>query len=79
MAMVVLCSPSSEAHEFAMYDVQKVNNNFYQATLKKFTGDKNNFPGVFLLWRNPGDWITFPEGHSSLVGCLVQELEKWVY
>jgi hypothetical protein len=74
--MIVLCSPSSMAREVGMYEVQKVNNNFFQATLKKFTGNKQNFPGVFLLWKHPGDWTSFPEGHVSLVNCLVQELEK---
>ena len=76
--MTVLCSPTSHDHEVGMYLVQKVNNNFYQATLKKFTGDRNNFPGTVLLWKNPGDWVTFPEGHNSLVSCLVAELERWL-
>ncbi|HYF31896.1 MAG TPA: hypothetical protein VD993_12320 [Chitinophagaceae bacterium] len=77
--MTVLCSPAPETQEVAMYDVQKVNNNFYQATLKKFVGNKNKFPGVLLLWRNPNDWTSLPEGHSSLVDCLTNELEKWLY
>ncbi len=76
--MTILCSPTSQAQEVAMYHVQKVNNNFYQATLKKFVGDRNKFPGVFLLWRNPGDWASFPEGHNSLVDCLITELERWL-
>lgn len=76
--MTVLCSPSNETNEVGMYDVQLVNNNFYQATLKKFTGNKNNFPGVFLLWKYPEHWSSFPEGHNSLVRCLVHELEKWL-
>ncbi|MGB8194510.1 MAG: hypothetical protein WCF67_21440 [Chitinophagaceae bacterium] len=75
--MIVLCSPSTEAHEVGMYDIQKVNSNFFQATLKKFTGNRNNFPGVFLLWKYPGHWTSFPEGHGNLVNCLVDELEKW--
>jgi hypothetical protein len=74
--MIVLCSPSSEASEVGMYHIQKVNNNFYQATLKKYTGSQANFPGVFLLWKNPMDWISFPEGHNNLVSCLVEELDK---
>ena len=61
--MVVLCSPNPEIQEVGMYDVQKVNANFYQATLKKFVGNRNKFPGVFLLWKNPADWTSFPEGH----------------
>ena len=76
--MTVLCSPTAEAHEVGMYHVQKVNNNFYQATLKKFVGNRNNFPGVFLLWKNPGDWTFLPEDHPGLVECLISELEKWL-
>ena len=76
--MTILCSPTSQAQEVGMYHVQKVNSNFYQATLKKFVGNRNNFPGVFLLWKNPGDWTSYPEGHTSLVDCLVDGLEKWM-
>lgn len=76
--MTILCSPTSETREVGMYDVQKVNNNFYQATLKKFVGNRNNFPGVFLLWRNPNDWSFFPEDHPDLVECLINELERWL-
>jgi len=76
--MIVLCSPSSQENEVGLYHVQKVHSNFYQATLKKFTGNRNNFPGIFLLWRNPGDWHWHPEGYRSLVNCLVEELEKLV-
>lgn len=74
--MIVLCSPSSETHEVGMYHVRKVHNNFYQATLKKFTGRPGNFPGMVLLWKNVLDWSSFPDGHATVIDCLVKELDK---
>ena len=77
--MKVLCTPDSEApSQVGMYEVNRVREHVYQATLQKFTGNKQSFPGVLVLKWQGGSWNSIPEGYSNIVECLVSELEQWL-
>jgi hypothetical protein len=74
--MKILCSADAGGGDIGMYAIQLVEENVYQATLKKYTGNKTTFPGMLLLRRDIDNWLSFPEGYSGIVDCLVSELEK---
>jgi hypothetical protein len=74
--MNILCSANAGSGEVGMYAIQEVEKNVYKATLKKYTGNKTYFPGMLLLRREIDNWLSFPEGYSGIVNCLVSELEK---
>ena len=77
--MKVLCSPDSDAPaQVGMYQVRQVRENVYEASLQKFTGNKQSFPGILVLKWQGGSWNSVPEGYSNIVECLVSELEKWL-
>ena len=74
--MNILCSANAGSGEVGMYAIQEVEKNVYKATLKKYIGNKTRFPGMLLLRREIDNWLSFPEGYSGIVNCLVSELEK---
>jgi len=74
--MNILCSAEADSGQVGMYNIQLVEKDVYKATLQKFTGSKLCFPGMLLLRRNTDNWLCYPEGYSSIVDCLVNELEK---
>ena len=74
--MNILCSANAGSGQVGMYNIQLVEENVYKATLRKYTGSKQLFPGMLLLRRNTDNWLSFPEGYSGIVDCLVNELEK---
>jgi hypothetical protein len=74
--MNILCSAESDSGGVGMYKIQLVEENVYKATLRKFTGSKHSFPGLLLLRRDTDSWLSFPEGYTGIVHCLVNELEK---
>jgi len=77
--MKILCSPDSDApSQVGMYQVKQVRENVYEATLQKFTGSKQTFPGVLVLKWTAGTWNSFPEGYANIVNCLVEEIEKFI-
>lgn len=77
--MKVLCSPDArEPSHVGMYQVRQVREHVYEATLQKFTGNKQSFPGTLVLRWQAGNWNSVPEGYSSVVDCLINELEKWL-
>jgi hypothetical protein len=74
--MKILCSADAGSGHVGMYAIQLVEDNVYKATLKKYTGNKTSFPGMLLLRRDLDNWLSFPEGYTGIVDCLVNELEK---
>ena len=74
--MNILCSATAGSGQVGMYKIQLVEDNVYKATLKKFTGNKFSFPGMLLLRRDTNNWLSYPEGYTPIVNCLVTELEK---
>ncbi len=74
--MNILCSAEADSGQVGMYKIQLVEKDVYKATLKKFTGDKLSFPGILLLRRDINNWLSYPEGYTEIVDCLVNELEK---
>jgi len=74
--MNILCSAEAGSGQIGMYKIQLVEENVYKATLKKFTGNKLSFPGMLLLRRDTDNWLSYPEGYTGIVDCLVNELEK---
>jgi len=74
--MNIICSAETDMGHVGMYAIQLVEQNVYKATLRKYTGNKINFPGMLLLSRETDTWLSFPEGYTGIVDCLVSELEK---
>ena len=74
--MNILCSAEAESGQVGMYNIQLVEENVYKATLRKYTGSGQCFPGMLLLRRDTDSWLSFPEGYTGVVECLVSELEK---
>lgn len=76
--MNIICSPNRNSEQVGMYKVQLVEDNVYKATLTKYTGNKQDFPGTVLLRRQLDNWLSFPEGYRRIVDCLISELEKFL-
>ena len=74
--MNILCSADADPAQVGMYHVQLIEDNVYKATLTKYTGNQQSFPGMLLLRREINNWLSFPEGYKSVVDCLISELEK---
>ena len=74
--MNIICSAESDLGHVGMYAIQLVEKNVYKATLRKYTGNKTSFPGMLLLRKDVDVWLSFPEGYTGIVDCLVSELEK---